>query len=600
MTKNKLTFLIVFILICTPFLVMGQETEIKESFRINLLSPNDERARNQFSLLIQHTLPKMGIGVSIHESTTWDNIGPRVWYYIMSGPKDYDYIPTYAQGGYDALFVKWSWDLDWDPIGVFDCTYISCLLHGDSFYQYVNPTYSSKLIQYLTEQDPVQRTIYSHELQAMLYEDLPAISIVYPRLLYGFKDSVIGIDYFLLSSSKYRAENWDDPEDNIINYALPETAKAPNVFGSTSFIDDQWMTAVYSSLFQRSQFSHEWEPVIASNYSLSSDGRNYTVHLDPNAKFSDGSPLLAEDVKYTYNLHMTPAVNSEHYSYFSRWLASNDSIEILDSQTLNFNLSKFSVFSRKLLSYGIVDKSSVEPAISTYGYSIFDETPLTGNVQDVLVKSSGPFMLENFSSSEVKLVPNPYWNELNCSGGNDPILNELNFQYISSKDEAFSYLIAGTVDILDSNFRIFPTATFEDFSGIRGEFVKVLQYQELALNLQHPIFGTGELTPVGTPAAAKAIRKAISHAIPRQIIVDQIYEGMAAQGVIPMPDGCIGFDQSLEPFAYDLDLAIEYMEDAGYEVLVTCCPPDPTSGFTIIVWFFALIGLASSISIRRR
>ncbi|MHA1516598.1 MAG: ABC transporter substrate-binding protein [Candidatus Heimdallarchaeaceae archaeon] len=515
---------------------------------------------------------------------------------------DYDYIPTYAEGGYDVLFVKWSWDLEWDPTGVFDCSYLSCLLHGDDFYQYCNPSYNAKLAQYLTELDPLQRTAYSHEMQAMLYEDLPAISIVYPRLLYGFKEDIIGIDSLLLSLSKFRAENWDDPEDHIIKYAIPETAKASNVFGSTSFFDDQWMTAVYSSLFQRSQFSHEWEPIIASNYSLSSDGRNYTVHLDPNAKFSDGSPLLAEDVKYTYNLHMTPAVNSEHYSYFSKWFEANDSIEIVDSQTLNFNLSRFSVLSQKLLSYGIVDKSSIEPAISTYGYSIFDEAPLTGNVQDVLVKSSGPFMLENFSSSEVKLVPNPYWDELNCSGGNDPILNELNFQYISSTDEAFSYLIAGTVDILDGNFRIFPTATFEDFSGIRGEFVKVLQYQELALNLQHPVFGTGELTPVGTPAAAKAIRKAISHAIPRDVIVDQIYEGLAKPGVTPMPDGCIGFDESLEPYAYDLDLAVEYMEDAGFERCVLGCTPYTpyTTGYTFSLVLLSVMGLSCCLIIRKR
>ena len=85
-------------------------------------------------------------------------------------------------------------------------------------------------------------------------------------------------------------------------------------------------------------------------------------------------------------------------------------------------------FSQKLLSFGIVDKSSVESKISTYGYSIFDETPLTGNVNDTLVKSCGPFMLENFTNSDIKLVPNPYWSELNCSNGNDPYLNELNFK----------------------------------------------------------------------------------------------------------------------------------------------------------------------------
>lgn len=589
MKKRKIVLFTIFFLIITPYLVAGQETEIPIRFSISLLSPNDNAERKQYSLLMQHQLPKIGIGVYLHESTTWGNIADRSWSYPFI---DYDYIPTYAEGGYDALFVKWSWDLEWDPTGVFDCSYLSCHLYGDDFYQYYNPSYDAKLAQYLTELNPLQRTAYSHEMQAMLYEDLPAISIVYPRLLYGSKEGIIGIDYLLLSLSKFRAESWDDPEDHIINYAIPEVMETSNVFSSTLFSDDLWMAAVYNSLFQRSQLSHEWEPIIASNFSLSSDGRNYTVHLDPNAKFSDGSPLLAEDVKYTYNLHMTPAVNSEHYSYFLRWFEANDSIEIVDSQTLNFNMSKFSVFSQNLLSFGIIDKSSVEPVIGTYGYSIFDESPLTGNVQDVLVKSCGPFKLENFSNSEVKLVPNPYWHELNCSEGNNPFLNELKFQYISGQDTAFAELVAGNVDILDGNFGIVPIATFEDFYGIRGEFVKVLQYQEVALNLKHPVFGTGELTPVGTPAAAKAIRKAISHAIPRDVIVNQIYEGLAYPGVIPMPDGCIGFDESLEPYAYDLDLAVEMMEDAGFDTIWHGNGPTPTSGFTILVMLFVLIGLA--------
>ena len=173
-------------------------------------------------------------------------------------------------------------------------------------------------------------------------------------------------------------------------------------------------------------------------------------------------------------------------------------------------------------------------------------------------------------------------------------------QYISGQDTAFAELVAGNVDILDGNFGIVPIATFEDFYGIRGDFVKVLQYQEVALNLKHPVFGTGELTPVGTPAAAKAIRKAISHAIPRDVIVDQIYEGLAYPGVSPIPKHCIGFDGTLEPYAYDLDLAVEYMADAGFEEIWSGNCITPTSGFTISVMIFVLIGLAYTIFTRRR
>ncbi len=82
--------------------------------------------------------------------------------------------------------------------------------------------------------------------------------------------------------------------------------------------------------------------------------------------------------------------------------------------------------------------------------------------------------------------------------------------------------------------------------------------------MKHPIMGTGELTPFGTTEAAKNIRKAISHAIPRQQIVDEILECLGAPGITPIPDSCIGFDSSLKPYKYDLDLAKDYIEKAGF------------------------------------
>ncbi|MHA1865973.1 MAG: hypothetical protein ACTSWZ_05640, partial [Candidatus Heimdallarchaeaceae archaeon] len=55
-------------------------------------------------------------------------------------------------------------------------------------------------------------------------------------------------------------------------------------------------------------------------------------------------------------------------------------------------------------------------------------------------------------------------------------------------------------------------------------------------------------------------------AVPREIIVEEILEGLGAQGVSPMPEGCIGFDASLEPYIYDIYLARQFMELAGYNL----------------------------------
>ncbi|MCE7747816.1 MAG: hypothetical protein GPJ51_05425, partial [Candidatus Heimdallarchaeota archaeon] len=114
---------------------------------------------------------------------------------------------------------------------------------------------------------------------------------------------------------------------------------------------------------------------------------------------------------------------------------------------------------------------------------------------------------------------------------------------------------------------------------------------------KHPVFGTGELTPVGTPAAAKAVRKAISHSVPRDVIVDQILEGLGAPGVTPCPIVSVAYDPTLLPYVYDLDLAIEFMEEAGFEVIITIT--DPTTTGIVGLVFLSFLGLASILAFRR-
>ncbi|MEE9409460.1 MAG: ABC transporter substrate-binding protein, partial [Candidatus Heimdallarchaeota archaeon] len=264
-----------------------------------------------------------------------------------------------------------------------------------------------------------------------------------------------------------------------------------------------------------------------------------------------------------------PNIKSPMNSILTKHLQNNSSIEVIDTDTIEFHLNTSYIFSSNLLSLGIIDKSTVEPLIDTYGYSVFEELPLTGNVNDSLVKSCGPFILEEFDpiNSIVKLIPNPYWKELSAMEDN-VLLEAFYIKYVSGRDKAISELIAGNVDLIDANY--YPKLSdFEGVSGIEGVLVKVPSYEEIAVNMMHPVIGTGELTPVGTAEAAKCIRKAISHAVPRQIIVDEILEGFGAPGITPYPDSVIAFDlNSLEPYAYDIDLAIDYMEAAGYDILV--------------------------------
>ncbi|MHA1318043.1 MAG: ABC transporter substrate-binding protein, partial [Candidatus Heimdallarchaeaceae archaeon] len=133
---------------------------------------------------------------------------------------------------------------------------------------------------------------------------------------------------------------------------------------------------------------------------------------------------------------------------------------------------------------------------------------------------------------------NPYWNLTD-----DDLLDSLIFTFVPTKSKAIAAFTEGIVDIVDSQYGLH----FSDFEGIdiNLALTKITSTQEMAINMRHPILGTGELTPLGTAEAAKFIRKAISHSVPREMIVNEILEGQGALGVSPMPEGCIGFDDNI-------------------------------------------------------
>ena len=109
-------------------------------------------------------------------------------------------------------------------------------------------------------------------------------------------------------------------------------------------------------------------------------------------------------------------------------------------------------------------------------------------------------------------------------------------------------------------------------NGARCRSIDSYKWQHICYNLRHPVFGTGVDTPLGKQVPSRAaeaaayIRKAISHAMPREQIIKEIASGYGAPGTVPMPFTAPEYDHdALKPIAYDLDIAKQYMEKAGYK-----------------------------------
>jgi ABC-type transport system substrate-binding protein len=202
-------------------------------------------------------------------------------------------------------------------------------------------------------------------MQAILYEDLPDIVLVYPKSLFGFKEGLDGIDPLLLGAGVDRYEYWDDPADNSITYAIPANLAEWNTYVQESFYDGLWMQGVYGALYARAPVSNVYEPQIAADLpTFTADLQSMSVDIAAGATFSNGDPVLAEDVAYSIELHMTPAVGSSSYSYYNTWFADNSSVYAFDSDTVCFNMTDVNAFALGTISFAILDKSTVEPLIA--------------------------------------------------------------------------------------------------------------------------------------------------------------------------------------------------------------------------------------------
>ncbi|MEE9410989.1 MAG: ABC transporter substrate-binding protein, partial [Candidatus Heimdallarchaeota archaeon] len=559
MKKNR--FLLISIIFISGLVsnVNSSENNITTFFDISFLSPIGGRC-GSWTILMEQQLPKIGIGVKYHETVGMDKFSYRTFNYPVG--ETYAYIPTYENGGFDICFLGLDWDYDFNPSSWFDS--ISIPPNGNNICQFKNTTYDQILEEYLNSLTHEYQISKLKEIQKIIYEELPTISVFYCKMIYGISTNLTNIDPNLLYLNYHNPENWGDLTNDEIVYAIPIPIGQNSSYYIPSFnnfifplhyFDGLWMKAVYGTLFKRDQISHEYVTNLASDYTFNTERTCLTIDLRAGIKFSNGHPVLAEDIKYTYDLLKTEALQLSCYCHpYDTYI---DSTDVVDNDTVIFNFTQpinyflsvdlNNVFD--LLNFGIIERSSVEPLISIHGYDIFDDFPFSANVSNALITSCGPFVLNKYDQieNEIELIPNQYWN------GDEITIEKIKLIYVSGKDNAVNGLLSGSIDIIDYNY--YPVlADFESSEDIVSLASDCLRSQEMIINLKHPILGTGELAPEGTKEAAKSIRKAISHSVPRQLLVEERLDNLGSAGVTCVPKGCFGFDDSLLPYEYNLTL----------------------------------------------
>lgn len=556
--------------------IKGQENEQEIYFEVTLLVPTNNPDRLIWAEMIAEELPKIGIGVNIDKS---DFLGVeiRVWEHPERP------VPIYEDNGYDMVFVGIAYDdFMFERSGSSYSSY-NDPAEIDNSYGYESEEYINLQEQLFSEFNETNRVEIIQKFQNLIYNDLPAITIwnqqtqAIVRNDWNLsKEEIFGI------SSNSMLSGWGEMSyDNKDTISMIQPLDSPGVvvtpFYENTDAEHQWWkyfpNMIFQSLYERDPFdNNSWTPLIADGFpTMSSDFKKATVKIRNDVKFSDNENLTAYDVVESYRTYLTPNpfVFSNTYDDLTRYFASNASIVLIDDYTIEFNFNEPFIYYMDLLSHKILP-------IHLYGNhsnQVIQENPnsyilaqIAENGTSPLMVGSGPYQVSEFDyNGTVNLQANVnYWK-------GDVQTKFINTTSFISLNDSIAKIQSGEMDLLfpgqyDVNY-------LKTISDIRIITVDSFFEQELGINMQHPIFGSGIETPLGianpedpliAQNAARYIRQAISHIIPRDRIVDEVMNGNVRSGVISMPNTIIGYDKTMLPYTYDLSKAKLLMEQAGY------------------------------------
>ena len=270
------------------------------------------------------------------------------------------------------------------------------------------------------------------------------------------------------------------------------------------------------------------KPQLASSWEESASGLTWTFHLKPNLKFSDGTPLTSQDVAYSIDRALQPALKSTTAPIYLSLIKDSDklvagkiksiigdSVLTPDANTVVLIANRKASYFLNALTYPcsfVVEKSLVD----RYGTAFTDHLSEGGG--------AGPFKVQEYSHSrQIVFVPNANYY------GPKPQLQKVIFPFYKQSDTVYQAYQVNQVDITG-----IPGPHFSADKG-RPDFhqAPTLQIDYYAMNY------------LAKPFDSINMRKAFALAIDKDEIAHAIWKGRHFATNHIIPQGMPGYNPNL-------------------------------------------------------
>lgn len=297
------------------------------------------------------------------------------------------------------------------------------------------------------------------------------------------------------------------------------------------------VTNIFDTLVQYQVGSTEIEPALATAWTTSADGLDWTFKLRQGVKFHDGTLFNAQAVKFSFDRQLADPEKSREMPYADFTLGIIQNIKVIDNFTVTFSLKyPYAPFLRNLAMPYCAPIVS-EEAVKKYGKDVSSHPVGTG-----------PFVFGSWEPGrKIVLKANPnYW-------GGKPKLDKVIFQVVKGKNVQLNKLAQGTVDIINGLSSNSPANRFLSDTN------KFSVWPSNSLNINYMGFRVDH-----KPFNDQRVREAVSMAIDRDELVKRLYQGNALVAQGPLPPLVLGYTEELKFYSYNPEKAKQLLREAGY------------------------------------
>jgi peptide/nickel transport system substrate-binding protein len=295
-------------------------------------------------------------------------------------------------------------------------------------------------------------------------------------------------------------------------------------------------------LIRVNRLTQELQPELASSWKVEKNGRSITFQLREGVVFSDGTPFSADDVAYTMEVLMDPAVHSP----------TGDAFRSGAGQV-------------RAVVEGKLRVSIVFPETVAGVARLFDQVAIMSR-HSALKEGAvlGPFRVaQHKPGSFIVLARNPnYW--AMDHGRRLPYLNTVRLEIQRSREIELMHFRRGEVDLISS----LNPDQFEQLVGERRTDIR-----DAGPTLEGEIlwFNMNPSAPIPSYSkawfASRNFRRAVSHAIRREDLCRMVFHGHAQPGIGPFSAANrFWFNQKLKAHAFDPETARRFLAADGFRL----------------------------------